>query len=236
MKIPVRVAFVWVLFVMGACAGAQVGQQTGTPVPDPFAFVQEVRTGTIPPTPQQITFGWNLDEAGSRVSGRGVVRVEAPERIRLDLFGPRGETYLAAALVDGEYRFPAAAPPPVELPSSSLLWAAMGVFQPPAGATLTGATTEGPTADVRYEAAGGELFVFSLQAGEDGTYRLARLERAGSRGVLETVSLESGPDGSISVARYRDWTAFRDLVLTVESAREENPFPISIWRPGAESR
>lgn len=222
--------------LLTGCAGTRVGQPVGTPVADPAAFAANLQAATVPPGPIQVTFDWDLDEGGSQVSGRGVVRVEAPERIRLDLFGPRGDTYLIAALVDEEYRFPTPSPPPVELPSPSLLWAALGVFKPPIGAMLQGATRDSLSADVRYESDAGQLFVYSFDATPGADLALRRVERAGPRGVIETVTIESGQEGGIVTTSYRDWTAFRDLTLKVESIREEAPFPSNIWRPGAESR
>lgn len=221
------------LCLLAACAATRIGQPVGTPVADPAAFAAELSEATVPPTPVHVTFGWDLDEGGSRVSGRGVVRVEAPDRIRLDLFGPRGETYLTAALVGEEYRFPTPSPPPVELPSPSLLWAALGVFNPPSGAALQGATRDSASAEIRYTADGGQLFVYSFSA-TAGDLALRRVERAGPRGVIETVSIEPSERGEIGTTSYRDWTAFRDLTLNVESIREEAAFPSNIWRPGAE--
>lgn len=223
----------FLLATLSACSTGQLAAPVGNPVPDPAVFAANVRDGSIPATPQQITFGWTLDEAGSRVSGRGVVRLEAPERSRLDLFGPRGETYLTAALVNGEYRLPRGAVAAVALPSASLLWSAAGVVQPPSTATLTDATEADGNAELRYATPGGELFVYSLSASSDGAYLLDRLERAGAQGVLETVTLERDTAGTIVRTRYRDWTAFRDLVLEVESVREAAAFPSNIWSPDA---
>lgn len=225
-----------VFWLLTGCAATGVVQQSGEPVANPSDFVGELRAATIPSTPQRITFGWTLDEGGARVRGRGVVRFEAPERIRLDLFGPRGETYLAAALVDGRYRFPSAAAPPIQLPSPALLWAALGVLQPPSGAILGSAATEQGRADVRFADAAGELFIYSFAVDTNEQYHLTKVERAGSRGVLETVTIERETSGAIATTGYRDWTAFRDLTLTVEEVRNESSFPATIWRPGAEAQ
>src|SRR5690349_2357047 len=81
------------------CAG-QASVPAGAPVADPAAAAAELVRATAAPRVQRITFAWTLNEGGSKVSGRGVVRVDAPRRIRLDLFGPQNATVLAAALVD----------------------------------------------------------------------------------------------------------------------------------------
>jgi len=226
------------LLVLGAagCGGARLAPPVGVTVPDPADFAASLRAASLPSSPEQITFGWALDERGSGVSGRGVVRHEPAERIRLDLFGPRGETYLIAALVGGEYRLPPEAANAVALPSPTLLWGALGILEPPAGATLSSATTAERSAELRFGGQEGQVFVFTFQQQPDERYLLVRVERAASQGVLETVSIERGPGGDIVRTRYRDWTAFRDLTLDVESTqRQTAPFPATIWRPDADS-
>jgi hypothetical protein len=225
-------ALVLLLGVSG-CAVGRLGEPTGEPVADPQAFELELRRTTLPTGPQQVTFAWTLNEQGSRVQGRGVVRLEAPERIRLDLFGPRGETYLIAALVGDEYRLPAQATGAVALPSPSLLWAALGVLEPPRGAQLSSATQADGRAHLRYQGQGDEIFAFAFEESAEGSYRLTRIERAGRQGVIETVNVDRAADGAITRTRYRDWAEYRDLTLEVEAMREAPPFPGNIWRPDA---
>lgn len=199
-------------------------------------FASGVAAATIPAGPQQVNFDWTLDEQGSRVSGRGVVRIEAPERIRLDLFGARGETYLMAALVGGQYRLPPAAAGAVSLPSPSLLWAALGVLRPPSDAALASAMRAEGNVELRYTTAAGETFVYTFsEQGDPGAagnadYRLHRLERAGDQGVVETVTLDWDADDPART-RYRDWSAYRDLTLQIQEVRTVDSFPGEIWRP-----
>lgn len=214
------------------CAPARLAAPAGEEVADPAQLAADLSAATTPAARQQITFDWSLDEGGSRVRGRGVVRVEAPRRIRLDLFGPRGETYLAAALVDNDYRFPTATPPPVELPSPALLWAALGVFRQPMGAELLGASADSTSAEIRYHGENDELFQFTFGDPHGNPPLLASVQRAAGRNVIETVRLDRSEDGSIAVARYRDWSAFRDLTLEVQEMREVASFPPEIWVPG----
>jgi len=220
------------LAVLAGCATGGLAEPAGRAVPDPSAFERQLRLATLPGTPQQVNFAWSLDEGGSRVRGRGVVRHEAPQRIRLDLFGPRGETYLMAALVGEEYRLPSEATGAVALPSPSLLWAALGVLEPPVGASLSAATEAESRAELRYDTSNQEIFAFTFVI-ESGEFRLSRIERAGRQGVIETVQVERAPDGSIARTRYRDWAGFRDLTLEVETVRIADPFPPNIWRPDA---
>lgn len=232
----VRVAlYCMLLLLLTACSLGRLPATLGTDVADAEAFAEEIRRATLPASPEQITFSWLLDEQGSRARGRGVVRAEAPERIRLDLFGPRGETYLMAALVAGEYRLPPTGVDASMLPSPSLLWSAMGVVRAPPAAVLESATTDAAEAQLRYRTPGDEVFIYSFGQIEDGRYRLDRLERAGRQGVVETVTLERDPTGALTVARYRNWSEFRDLVLEIESIRGTDAFPPSTWRPDAAS-
>ena len=223
-----------VLLGLGACAPG-VPAPVGQPVADPAALASALQQATTPAAPRQATFEWTLDEQGSRVRGRGAIRFQAPERLRLDLFGARGETYLAAALVGEEFRLPPAATQGVALPSPALLWSALGVIRPPAGAPLVLAAMSDTVAILRYELPGGEQLEYRA-AHEGGNTRLLQVERRARRGVLETIRLEYGAQDELARTRYRDWAAYRDLVFETETIRDVPSFPESIWRPDAASR
>ncbi|MBW3630900.1 MAG: hypothetical protein KY464_16615, partial [Gemmatimonadetes bacterium] len=215
---------------VAAGCSAQSRVPAGAPVADPSATAAELMRSTGTPRLQRITFGWTLNEAGSKVSGRGVVRVDAPRRIRLDLFGPRNETVLGAALVDDEYRFPAGVTPGVALPSPSLFWGGMGVIRPPAGATLVGATAADSTAVLRYRATDGTTYQYETRRSA-GLVRLENLERSGNGGRLETVRLTRDAAGRIQNAAYRNWAEFRELTLETGDITDVTSFPESTWQP-----
>lgn len=219
------------------CGAGGLAAPIGAPVADPAAFAASLRDAVRPATPERVTFRWTLDEQGSRVSGRGVVRAEAPDRLRLDLFGERGDTYLIAALVGDEYRLPPEAANAVALPSPALLWAALGVLRPPTDASLSSATASDGAAELRYQTSDGHVFAYSFAGTAGDSFALTRLERAGPRGVVETVSVEHAAGGTtVSRTSYRDWNAFRDLALTIEEITAASSFPPDIWRPDAGSR
>ena len=184
----------------------------------------ELRRATAPASPQQVNFGWQLDEAGARFQGRGVARFEAPRRFRLDLFGPRGETYLAAALVDGDVRAPAALLERFRLPSPALLWGAVGIIEPPADAVLLDAATRGDETTLRYRL-GDDVLEYRHQGG-----RLQSVRRRSGGAVAESIDLTYNATGQ-SRAQYRDWAAFRTLNLTIESINNVEQFPEDTWRP-----
>ena len=220
------------LLAAATLAGCAAGSAApaGEPLPDPAAAAAEVIDQTAPDARRRITVAWSLDESGSRVRGRGVVRLDPPERLRLDLFGPRNETVLAAALVGSEARLPAGAPADAPIPSPALLWAGLGAVRPPAGATLASASTADGETILRWESAAGEVYEYVVAPGAEGP-RLRRLQRLGSRGPLETVGVEWSEAGEVARATYRDWSAYRDLTLDIEEIVPADPFPAEIWTP-----
>jgi hypothetical protein len=216
------------LLFITACGG-RAQAPLGTPVPDPAGFAAELARASATPEPQRIGFTWTLNEAGSRVNGRGVVRVEAPERARLDLFGPRNETYLAAALLGDSYRLPPTADA-AALPSAAILWGGVGVIRPPAGAELAGATTTGDAAFLRYQAPDGSIYQYQVNL-SGGTPRVEAVERSRGASRLETVRINRDPTGGISRSDYRNWAEFRELVLEIVEVENVATFPASTWQP-----
>ena len=240
----VRSAFAVLALTAAVGCGGAAATQAGTPgspspVPSPdanagrdTALAAALIRATLPPSARQAQFGWELDEAGAKFRGRGVARYRAPDRFRLDLFGPRGETYLAAALVDEEPRVPAAVTERFALPSPALLWAAVGVVRPPAGAVLQGAAQSG----------GGDL-VLRYSIADQGTLeyrarggRLQSVRRLRGGGVQESVDLTYSDAGALQRAQYRDWIAFRTLTLTLESSTDVAQFPEETWSPPGTGR
>lgn len=211
------------------CAPAATSA-TGAPIANADSVAAAVVASTRPATPRQTTFRWRLDEAGSVVQGEGVVRYQ-PDRIRLDLFGPRGDTYLIAALVDDEFRLPPAAAGAFELPSQGLLWGALGVVHPPSTSTFTGASAGDGGVVLSYEVADGTELRFHLTA--DAAARLVHVERIADSGVIETVRVEYSADGLPTRTTYVDRRSYRELVLETESSRDVASFPDGIWRPDA---
>lgn len=212
------------------CAAREV-QPAGLPSPNPVAAAERLARRSWPSGPRQATFAWSLDEAGERFRGRGVVRFQAPDRLRLDLFGPRGETLLAAALAGDTVRLPPAAQGQIALPSPALLWAVLGVIRPPGGATPQAVLGAGADSTVRYSGTGGEAWEFRT-----GAAPLTRVQRSSRGGVAESVDITWAAPDRIRSARYREWSAQRTLDLTFESVTNAEPFAPSIWLPLGTSR
>jgi hypothetical protein len=225
-----------------AAASATAGTPPAGPAPapaagsasaaaDPDSIAAALRRATLPSSPKQARFGWSLDEAGSRFSGRGVARYQAPDRFRLDLFGPRGESYLAAALVGETPRVPASVTERFRLPSPALLWAAVGVVRPPSSARLASATDEGGRVTVRYDLGAEGTLEYRARGG-----RLESLRRLKGSAVQESLELERAADGAVRSARYRDWPALRNLNLTLESSTDAATFSDDVWSPPGTGR
>ena len=216
--------------IVALLAGITVACATRTDGPAQ-PIVRQFEVEAVPATapdeaPLQILFDWNVREPDERFSGRGAARVQGPYRARLDLFGPRGEGYLSAAVVDGELRLPPSVSP-AAVPPVPLLWSVLGVFRPPAGATLVGTRRDGSTTRLEYQSDDGR-WSFRL---EDGRVRRAEWNRAD--GHRYTVELEGqAPHGLPKKAVYRDWAAFTELTLELDDVERVESFSPDIWTPG----
>lgn len=195
-----------------------------TPAP---AVETELRSATEPTEGLVLTFGWRFSERGSTVEGRGVARLEPPDRVRLDLFTENGETAARAALVGSDLR----APPDMDdrlVPPPPLLWASLGIFHPGADAELLGGEdlVDGPSR-LRYRTAVGDEARFLYR-----DTRLLGAELADGGYVIERVDLEwGGWDDVPATALYRDVRAFRELRVVLESREPEDSFDPDIWLP-----
>lgn len=190
---------------------------------DPDVAVAAVER-TAPDRPLQVVFDWTVMEGGARFSGSGAARIEPPYRARLDLFGPRGEGYLSAALVGSELRLPPGTGA-VTLPPPAMMWAALGAILPPDDARLVGTRAAEDRTELYYDVDGSRLRYTLV----DGRLRSAALEGGGRRMAVElsgVVEPRLPRD-----AFYRDATARTELILRLERANEVESFPAEIWVP-----
>ena len=183
---------------------------------------------TAPTKPLRITFDWILKDRDARFTGKGLARVQGPYQARLDLFGPRGEGYLSAALVDMDMRLPPGVKlADVPIPPPALYWSALGTFRPPQGATLKSATQSGNDVRLEYTAPDAR-WTFQFENGV-----MQRAELNDGKNGKQTVELTGG--GALGVPKlavYRDWPNFRQLTLTLDQASNVDSFPPEIWTPG----
>ena len=214
--------------VFAAFSSACGGRNPATaPTPIDTTLVPAAISNTQLKSRLRVIFDWSLQDRDARFSGEGVTRLEPPYRARLDLFGPRGEGYLSAALVDFELRMPPGAS--VELlPPPALFWAVLGVFRAPPNAELVSTRVDSTQTELRYRA-GQETWSFALR--DD---RLQRVERQGPGQGRQTVEIQGYDErGLPKRVVYRDWPAFRELTLTLTQVYDVDSFPDDIWRPGS---
>lgn len=197
------------------------------PVANASTSASGLERGTRLEEPIRIDFTWELNEAGSRLKGRGVARAEPPYRARLDLFLDDGESVISAALVGDELRLPYGSREDI-LPPVDLMWGTLGVFRPvPDARLMAGERLEDGAerlryrqmdgSELHYETAGGALRSVELL---DGTtlVQWVRVAGAGSTRYPE-------------VATYRNLTAFRELKITRTALRAAEAFDPDIWDP-----
>ncbi len=210
---------------LAACAPTPVVYVSPPPDPEQVALALEDKTSLTEPV--RIVFEWQLNEAGVRVRGRGVARIEPPYKARLDLFLGNGETVVRAALVDGDLRLPPGAPEGI-LPPADLMWGVLGVFRPLSGTELMGADRlDGDALQLRYRYADARELRFRIV---DGRVRTVETLQGGH--AVERVELEL-EDGSRypAEATYRNLSAFRELKLTRQTVEQVESYPPDIWDP-----
>lgn len=206
-----------------ACSPRQVVYVLPAPDPEQVALALEDRTALREPV--RIVFEWQLNEAGVRVRGRGVARVEPPYKARLDLFLANGETVVRAALVDGDLRLPPGAPAGI-LPPADLMWGVLGVFRPLYGVELLGAERQDADAlRLRYRYADSRELHFHVAAGRVHTLEILQEGRAVERVEL---GLDAG-DRYPAEATYRNLAAFRELKITRATVERVESYPPDIW-------
>jgi hypothetical protein len=197
------------------------------PAEDPQGLAQGLLQATGLRTPILVRFGWQLNEAGVRVRGRGVARIEPPYKARLDLFLGNGETVMRAALVDGDLRLPPGAPENF-LPPPDLMWGVLGVFRPEPDTRLLGADElQGGDLRLRYRYPDDRELHFRVAK-----QRVRSLEMVEEGHVVQRVELGlEGENRYPAEATYRDLAAYRELKLTRETVQQVGPFPPGIFDP-----
>lgn len=216
------------LLAVTGCAGSALQSAPLLPRAEVDSEVRITGEASRIERPVQLTFEWRAREPGFRDEGIGVARVAPPDKARLDLFLDNGETAAIAALVGDDLRVPGGLP--LELvPPPALLWAALGVFRPGAGAeVLEGRRADGAT-ELRFSLPGGDLVRFLMR---DRRVVEAAVLREGAE--VERVVVAATGQGSAypAGATYRNLRDYRELELRLESFEHVDPFPTHIWNPG----
>ena len=225
MSTPLPAAVLAASLLLSTCGPRRLA--VVAPVANAEAAATNLRGRTELEEPLQIVFAWSLNEAGRRLNGRGVARVEPPYKARLDLFLHNNETVVAAALVDGELRLPAGSPDDI-LPPPDLMWGVLGIFRPPSDTELLGAEQlEGDAMRLRYAYPDGTELHYEVV---EGSVQMLELIERGQ--VVQRVRLEPKTGDRYPVeAVYRNMADFRELTLERESLQVVVPFDAEIWDP-----
>ncbi|MEJ2215861.1 MAG: hypothetical protein P8099_04520 [Gemmatimonadota bacterium] len=214
-----RAAVLLLIAVVTACAGTL--KATGPPDP---ALERAALENTAPTQPLRIVFDWHMRERDGRFRGQGVARVEPPDRARIDLFGPRGDGLLSAAIVDGDVRLPSAQQT-VDLPPPPMMWAVLGVVEPPQSARLISTARKDDRVQLLYLDGGGRLR-YDLDRG-----RLRGVQWDGPGNRRYTVQLEGDSLRLPDKAVYRDWAGYVELVIELKQVQDVDPYPPETWNP-----
>lgn len=210
---------------VSSCAARRVVSVATAVDPEQTALALEDHTRVDAPI--RVIFDWELNEAGVRVKGRGVARIEPPYKARVDLFLGNNEPILKAALIGGELIMPPGQPRQI-LPPADLFWATLGVFRPDYSAEfLGGDELEEDALRLRYRYEDGKELHYRI---EDGL--LKRLELLEGETVVQWVEVELDGDSKYPVlATYRNLAAFRELKIIRDRLDRVESYPPDIWNP-----
>lgn len=213
------------LLTLAGCASAPA-QPPGPPV-DIGRVVSDAGSRTSLDVPYRLVFDWSSTEAGSRISGSGVARIEPPARARLDLFASNGERTAAAALDGDDLQVASGAQ--TYVPAPSILWSALGVFRPARGNALMGGR-QFPNGDIeaRYLSPNGEEVLYRLRDDRVIRIDIRRDGDAIEEIVVERVEGERFP----RAATYRHLAEVRELRINLVSAENVETYPTDIWTLG----
>jgi hypothetical protein len=167
---------------------------------------------------RQIVFRWEYNEEAIVARGEGVARLAAPDSARIDFFVDGGFGGGYALLFGDRVVVPGGDLIRNMLPSTPMLWAAVGrVAVPPAADTVATVDAGILRADIGRE----PRWRLAFAGG-----RLTSLERVEEGHVSE--SLSRAPDGTI---RYLNPRGRRMLRITITREETVPGFDASIWRP-----
>ena len=208
---PAVLALGVLLAAAPGCA-PRAGQLAGAPAP-----ATRVPRSELPPGRHRVVYEWTYEDADMSGRGEAVVRLAAPDSVRLDLFLQGGLGSGAAVLVGDDLRLPGGGdfvrrfiPPP------ALLWGGLGRLAVPAADTVARVDGDIIRADIGRD----PVWRATFAAG-----RLSRLERIDDGRIVEWVTRDSAGN-----ARYRDERNGRTLELKIRRSETASEFDPRIWR------
>ena len=201
------------LLGLAACRPPRLAPLTGDLLP-----ATRLPRAVIAPGHHRIVFNWEVNQYTMTTRGEGAARIASPDSARLDFFLGGGIYGGSVLLIGDSLRTPPNAETPEGLiPSSTLLWAALGRVAlpnlPDTVIRVEGSTTR---ADI------GRPVAWRLSYHGDTLFRVERVQ--GDR-VAEWVD-RSDP----SHIKYRNEGARRTVQLSVTKSEDGGDFDAAIWR------
>lgn len=180
---------------------------------------------TLPAGSELVSVRWRFRDPGMEVSGRGAVRVTPPDSLRVDVRGPlgfgRGTLVLSGSTAWAD---PESVVRQV-LPSRFLIWAMLGVVQPPDSAERFERGGEGARRFLRVVEAGAVVTTFELRGDTlTGVLRM-RGDRMAGRLVLVR---DRG--GRVVHATADDRERNARLEFDINNRTPTGAFPVEVWR------
>ncbi len=170
----------------------------------------------LPPSPERVTFRWELNQGSIVARGDGVARLGPPDRARVDLFLAGGFGAAAAILVGDSLFVPPGASGLDLVPPAPLLWAALGRLALPA-LRDTVIRVSGDT--IRASLGTPVQWRITGIAGQ-----LTRVERIRGDRIVEWVDRKPGKQ------IHYELSGQRSLVLDLQTQQPAAAFDESIWR------
>ncbi len=225
MRLRVALAALGLIGANGGCGGMSLG--TPSPILDmDRAVSRALRDNPFPGSDTSlVTFQWSVREPDLQLEGRGVARLQHPDRARLDLYMDNNEAVLTASLVEDQLRAREGTQLEV-VPSPALLWASLGVFRPGDGATrLRAEAYDGDASRLTYLLADGDELRYEFRSG-----RMVEAELRHDGDAVHRVTLTREGVGELPrEATYRNLASFSELKVTVESVERVDSHPSDIW-------
>jgi hypothetical protein len=187
--------------------------------------------GTLPASRTAIRFRWRYEDGRVKYAGRGSARVAPPDSLRFDYAGPFGLGSGAAVVIGDTVAW---ADPVANfrslVPAIPMLWASLGMVQPPdSEATVFGLTEQSRTI-WRFATSRDTLDFMATLGGERGTERRLEAEWrrdgkvvARSRTRLDSLARPVGARIDFPEAKAR----FELTVVAVDTAAV---IPPALWR------
>jgi hypothetical protein len=210
---PNRIARLTILAAAVACAPPRLTPLTGEPAPPSL-----LPRATLAPGHHKIVFNWEASQLEMTTRGDGAAQIAAPDSARLDFFLGGGYGAGQVVVIGDSLRIPPSANSPAGLiPSSTLLWAALGRVALP-NLPDTVIRVEGTTlrADIGHPTA------WRLSFHGDSLFRVERVQDGR---VAEWVDRSD-----LSRIKYRNESARRTVQLTITRTENVGEFDAAIWR------